>query len=240
MTRVSVVMAAYQGAAFIGEQIASILPQLGKEDELIISLDPSTDGTAEVVGRIGDSRIRLIDGPGKGVVKNFESGLSQAKGAYIFLSDQDDVWRPDKVEKVLFAFEREHTAVVMHDARIVDTALNVVNPSFFAWRGCRTGIVKNLIKNSYIGSCMALRRELLPFILPFPEELPMHDQWIGLQAERHGGVALLPEPLLDYRRHGGNVSSDHPASVGQMIRWRVGILKALGRKKTKEQTRWHR
>lgn len=234
MTRVSVVMAAYQGAAFIGEQIASILSELGEQDELIVSLDPSTDGTAEIVARFGDSRLRLIDGPGKGVIKNFESGLGQAKGAYIFLSDQDDIWHSGKVEKVLYTFEQSGSAAVMHDARIVDTARNVIEPSFFAWRGCCTGMVKNLIKNSYIGCCMAFKRELLPFILPFPEKLPMHDQWIGLQAERHGGVTLLAEPLLDYRRHGGNVSSDRHASAGQMLRWRLELMRALHRKQTKE------
>ncbi len=225
--RVSVVLAAYQGAAFIGEQIASILPQLGDDDELIVSLDPSEDNTAEIVMGFSDPRIRLSAGPGKGVIANFESGLQQAQGDVIFLCDQDDIWHPNKVERVLDTFENSSAVAVMHDARIVDKNGKPIAPSFFAYHGCKTGTVRNILKNSFIGCCMAFRKELLPHILPFPEKLPMHDQWIGLQAQRHGGVVLIREPLLDYRRHGGNVSADTHAAPVQMLRWRWQIVSAM-------------
>lgn len=226
---ISVAMAAYNGSRFIHEQICSVLPQLGAEDELVISLDPSSDDTEKIVRAFceSDARVKLLHGKGQGLLKNFEHAISACTGDIIFLCDQDDVWMPDKVKKVLHAFEESGCALVMHDARIVDIELNVAKESFFAARGAATGRLKNIIKNSYIGCCMAFKRELMPYVLPFPQDLPMHDQWIGLLAETHGGVTLLQEPLLLYRRHGENASDDTHADLQQMVKWRISILKNL-------------
>lgn len=231
--RVSVAMAAYNGEAFIKEQIASILPQLGKEDELVISLDPSDDRTAEVIKDFADFRIRLLDGPGQGLQKNFENALRHCGGEILFLCDQDDVWAPDKVAAVREIFENGDALLVLHDAQITDGALRVTEPSFFAAHGTRTGFWRNVLRNSYIGCCMAFRRPLLERILPFPDRLPMHDQWIGLRAERSGRVVLLARPLLLYRRHGGNASGETHASLPQMLRWRGQLLLALMRRRKK-------
>ena len=73
---------------------------------------------------------------------------------------------------------------------------------------------------------MALRRDALDFILPFPENLPMHDQWIGLVCEKHGRVKLINEPLILWRRHGDNSSRTQHEGVMQMIKWRLSIIKA--------------
>ena len=229
--QVSVAMAAYNGEAFIEAQIASILPQLEEGDELVISLDPSKDRTAEIIEGFADSRIRLLPGPGEGVQKNFENALRHCGGEILFLCDQDDVWAPDKVESVLSVFAARDALLVLHDAQITDGALHVTEPSFFAAHGTRTGFWRNVLRNSYIGCCMAFRRELLRNALPFPDRLPMHDQWLGLQAERSGRVELLDRPLLFYRRHGGNVSGETHASPAQMLRWRGRLLLALMRRR---------
>ncbi|WP_289686954.1 glycosyltransferase, partial [Faecalibaculum rodentium] len=89
--RVSVVMAACNGEEFIEAQIASIIQQLDERDELVISLDPSTDRTESLISGFQDQRIRLLKGPGQGVVSNVENGLNAAHGDYIFLADQDDI-----------------------------------------------------------------------------------------------------------------------------------------------------
>lgn len=115
----------------------------------------------------------------------------------------------------------------MHDAKIVDKELNTIESSFFEQRKSGTGIVKNLIKNTYIGCCMAFRGSCCEYLLPIPENIPMHDQWIGLMCERHGKIALINEPLILYRRHGGNVSSDKHSSVLNMIKWRLQMISAL-------------
>lgn len=95
---ISVCVATYNGEMYIRQQLQSILCQLADSDEVIISDDGSTDGTLTVIREINDKRIRLIDGPRRqSPTLNFENALRQAKGDHIFLSDQDDVWKPEKV-----------------------------------------------------------------------------------------------------------------------------------------------
>ncbi|MGN0171307.1 MAG: glycosyltransferase family 2 protein [Acutalibacteraceae bacterium] len=226
---VSVVMATYNGLPYLEEQLASVLPQLQEGDELLISDDGSSDGTRERLCALEneDGRVRVLDGPGCGVMENFGYALSKCRGDWIFLCDQDDIWHADKRRAVLAAAEESDALLVMHDARIVDGSGTVISPSFFQTRGSAPGLLKNLRKNSYIGCCMAFSRRLLPYILPFPDGIPMHDQWIGLQAQRHGKVTLLPTPLLDYRRHGGNATGDSHRSVSRMLRDRAGMAAAL-------------
>ncbi len=231
--KVSVAMATYNGMAYLDEQLQSILCQLGEADELVISDDGSTDGTWEALQELcaRDCRVKLLCGPKSGVVKNFENAIAACAGDVIFLCDQDDVWDTDKVSAVLAVFAQTDAAVVMHDARIVNAQGEELLPSFFATRGTRTGLLKNLWKNSYIGCCMAFSRSLLPNILPFPDGIPMHDQWIGLRAQRCGGVALIPRALSSYRRHGDNATADAHGSLGTMLRQRWNMIKALRRGK---------
>jgi len=222
-------MATYNGAEFLQEQLDSILPQLTDEDELVISDDGSDDGTWERLQALAaqDARVRVLSGPSIGVRYNFENALRACKGQVIFLCDQDDIWMPDKVQTVLHTFEQTDASVVLHDATVVDAAGREVMPSFFAWRGTRTGFWNNLWKNKYIGCCMAFSRRLLPYIMPFPDTIPMHDQWIGLQGERHGGTALVHRPLTAYRRHDHNASQSSHASFAKMVAWRLGMVAAL-------------
>ncbi len=229
---VSVAIAAYNGAEFIEEQINSILPQLSAQDEIVISLDPSTDGTREMLCFIAenDSRVKLIDGEGKGLIRNFENAVKNCRNDLIFLCDQDDVWLEGKVDAVKSEFEKSDALLVMHDAKITDGALNVVEESFFSHRGTGVGIVKNLLKNTYIGCCMAFKRECLEFILPFPKDIPMHDQWIGLRCEQKGKVSLIEQPFILYRRHGSNASNTEHSSVANMIKWRLQMIAALLKK----------
>lgn len=225
---VSVVMAVYNGDAYLKEQIESIVCQLTQEDELIISLDPSSDNSKTVIESYQKTYpfITLLEGPGKGLIRNFENGLKHVHNEYVFLSDQDDVWKKNKVETVLNAFD-ENTMLVMHDAVITDSDLNEVSPSFFKERNVCTGYYHNLLKNSYRGCCMAFRKEVLNYVLPFPTLLPMHDQYIALTAELMGDVKLIEEPLMKYRRHEENASSMEHAGIIQMIKWRVQIIKAM-------------
>ena len=224
---VSVALAAYNGEKYIAEQIGSILPQLSEDDEIVVSLDPSTDNTEQVLFSIPDNRIRVVSGEGKGLIRNFENAIRNTKNELIFLCDQDDIWLPNKVERVKAEFEAdEKLLLVMHDARVTDAELNTLNKSFFEVRRTNTGILKNIIKNSYMGCCMALKREALEHILRFPDKLPMHDQWIGLICEKHGKVKLINEPLILWRRHGDNSSKMQHESVSQMIRWRMNIIRA--------------
>lgn len=227
---VSVALAAYNGEKYIAEQISSVLPQLSEDDEIVVSVDPSADRTREIVSSMSeaDSRIKLIDGEGMGLIKNFENAIKNCRNDIIFPCDQDDIWLPEKAARVKAEFENDSALLLtMHDAKIVDENLNETESSFFAHRGTKTGILKNIWKNSYMGCCMAFRKEALKYILPFPENLPMHDQWIGLVCEKRGKVSLIREPLMLYRRHGDNASKMQHESVMQMIKWRLNIILSL-------------
>lgn len=226
---VSVAMAAYNGEHYIEAQIQSILSQLRPEDELVISLDPSSDRTEEIIRSFAgkDRRVRLIRGLGEGLISNFENAIRHCKKDILFLSDQDDVWKEGKVASVLECFQDPSVCVVMHDAQIVDENGVCTEPSFMKKRGCRKGVLQNLIKNSYIGCCMAFRKEMRKFVLPFPKDLPMHDQWIGLVGEITGKTKILEKSLICYRRHGHNASADSHAGFRQMLTWRVCIFRDI-------------
>ena len=104
---ISVCLATYNGQRFIKRQITSILSQIGEEDEVVVSDDGSTDDTLTILRDLNDSRIRIIDGAHRhSPTWNFEKALEGARGEYIFLSDQDDVWMPDKVQKSVEALEK--------------------------------------------------------------------------------------------------------------------------------------
>lgn len=230
--KVSVALAAYNGEKFIEAQLSSILSQLPPDGEIVVSLDPSRDATAGIVSRIAstDPRVKLIAGQGHGLIANFENAIRASSGDVIFTCDQDDVWLPGKIEKMTAAFDEPSVLAVLHDARVTDGDLNTLEDSFFAAHGRRKGPFANWLRNSYIGCCMAFRRELCDAILPFPDRLPMHDQWIGIIAERAGKTADVNEPLILWRRHGDNSSSTTHASFGRMLRWRLDLAAALCRR----------
>ncbi len=223
---VSVAMAVYNGEKYLKQQLDSILPQLTDYDEVIISLDPSMDNSKRILDSYYDKRIKIFDGPGKGVISNFENAIQHTQNDIIFLCDQDDVWSSGKVKKVLATFDH-NVNVVMHDAKIVDENLEVIEDSYFSFRKSKLGILHNVLKNSYIGCCMAFSKELKEYILPFPNNLPMHDQWIGLVGEIKGKNIFLEDKLMLYRRHKDNVSNIQHSNLSQMIKWRFSIIKAL-------------
>lgn len=208
---ISVCIATHNGERYVKAQLESILCQLGPDDEVVISDDGSTDKTIDVILSLRDSRIQLYQyhQTAKGkvshyyVCKNFENALKQAKGDYIFLADQDDFWMPNKVEKCLEAL-KTHTLVV-HRAEICDGELNPTGRLMYK----DEFVFKNYLAlrvGKYFGCTTAFRKELLRWILPFPSELILHDQWIGCMAELTGNVYYEREPLLKYRVHGNNTS----------------------------------
>ena len=225
--KISVALAAYKGEDFIEEQLNSILSQLNPLDEVVVSDDFPEGKTKEVVMKLAhdDSRIKYIAGPAKGLIMNFENAIKHCTGDFIFLADQDDVWLPDKAGAVAEKLA-SGADLVLHNAMVTDSDLTVSDTSFFSSHGTKTGYFNNLVKNSYMGCCMAFRRELTEKILPFPESLPMHDQWIGLIAEKTGKVCLIEKPLILYRRHGGNMTGGK-TSLKQKIMWRISIAQEI-------------
>lgn len=202
---ISVCIATYNGGKYIKEQLDSILPQLGGGDEVIVSDDSSTDNTVEAIEAFGDRRIKIYACQRfKSPVYNFENALKMAKGDYIFLSDQDDVWEPGKVEVIMKHLQG--STLVVSDCRVVDAGMRVVRDSFCHGKARPKGVIANLVSNNFLGCCMAFRKELLNKALPFPRNLAMHDIWLGICASAFYSVEFIPDKLIRYRRHGDNAS----------------------------------
>jgi glycosyltransferase involved in cell wall biosynthesis len=218
-------MATFNGAPYVAAQLRSILDQLSAADEVVVVDDASTDDTLKIVSSLGDPRVRLMEQEVNcGVRASFGRALAATRGEIIFLADQDDLWLPGKRD-ALVAELQAGALLAISDARVIDADGREVEPSFMARRGgFRGGLLATLLKNRFLGCAMAFRRELLEHVLPIPPAVPMHDMWIGALASVRGRVAYIDRPLMQYRRHGGNVSPALRAGVGQMLTWRWRLL----------------
>ena len=224
-------MASYNGASYIKKQIESILPQLSGEDELVISDDASTDNTLKIIQSFRDNRIVLLSASVHSPVYNFENALKKAKGDYIFLTDQDDVWMADKVERIIEKFKKNpNVELILHNRSLIDgnDVLMKSNVYPIGVNILTTSLFNHLYKNRFMGCCMAFRKELLRFALPFPSKLPMHDSWLGLLAQFRGTSLYIDQPLILYRRHSSNVTTGHsPYSVFFRVIYRMRLLYKL-------------
>ncbi len=229
---VSVAMAVRNGLPYLEEQLQSILAQLQAQDEVIISLDPEDTDSKDYLAALSCPNLTVLQGEQSGVLPNFENALRHCNNEIILLADQDDVWLEGKVKalKEVFATEKK-TLLVLHDATVVDGEKKCLHPSFFEMHGVHHGVLRNFSRNSFMGCCMAFRRELLDVALPFPPTIPMHDQWLGMIAEQADAVAFLPTPYLLWRRHGANASQTHHASLSLMLKRRLHLYRAWQKRK---------
>lgn len=213
---ISVCIATYNGEKFIKNQLESILYQLSNDDEVIISDNCSSDKTVQIIESFKDKRIKLLIFEKKNIALNFENALNNSIGDIIFLADQDDVWLKGKVEVCLQGLET--VDLVLTNAVIVDENLKKTNSSFFEYRKTTKGLLKNIYKNTYVGSCMAFRRCILKKALPFPGKIAMHDCWIGLVAELYGSITHIDQTFLLYRRHSNNASNSSVKTSNSIIK----------------------
>ena len=218
---ISVCMATYNGERFIKEQIDSILPQLDVDDEVIISDDGSTDKTIEIITSYNDKRIKILHHKRNPdfakkyfrsfyyVTANFENALIHAKGDYIFLADQDDIWKEGRVKQMLQ--ELKEYDCVMCNFSVIDSDDNVLYEKYYNDSPIKKTLIQNIIASKFIGCCMAFTKSVLEYTLPFPRNLLAHDYWIGCLANKKYNFKFLEEPLHFYRRTGDNVS---PSVIG--------------------------
>lgn len=222
--RISVCMAAYNGERYIADQLRSILAQLSDSDEVIVVDDASGDDTIAIVESFRDERIRIFRNlKNQGVAASFERAICEAHGDIIFLSDQDDLWKPNKVRRMMQAFDDPRVMLAQSDANIIGPDGEIIAQSYCETRGGFVpGVMRNIWRCRYLGCTMAFRKQILARCMPFPRNVIMHDVWIGIVNGCFGETAYIQEPLVEYRRHGENVSrSGNPV---QRIRWRVNLL----------------
>ncbi|QXN23785.1 hypothetical protein KVP08_014445 [Shewanella putrefaciens] len=133
------------------------------------------------------------------------------------MTDQDDVWFPNKVKKLMLELERYD--FVVSDCKVVDADLNLIHQSHFSIHNVKKGFVHNFLLPRYIGACMAFHRCILDYALPFPpqQKYSAHDYWISLIAEMSFRVKVINEPLILYRRHGSNASNGGTKSKNTLL-----------------------
>lgn len=223
-------MATYQGGRFVEAQVRSILAQDLADLELVISDDGSSDGTLGICRRLAaeDARVRVLEPAGDrlGLVANFERAMRHTRGPLIALSDQDDVWHPEKLS-ALAAKIGEGFDLVACDLRVVGPDGAEIHPSFRRYQRLRVReghpLRHVLIRNFTSGCGMLMTRDLMDAALPFPEGCDYQDWWLAVVAAARrggGGIGWLDRPLVDYRQHGGNV-------VGATGSWASRVRRVL-------------
>jgi glycosyltransferase involved in cell wall biosynthesis len=226
--KVSVCLATYNGSQYVEKQIDSILPQLLSGDELIVVDDFSSDDTVKIIEKIGDSRIRILKNfSNLGVINSFEKAILHSSGDIIFLSDQDDLWMPDKVKEVANMFLKyPNVTLVTSNLQVIDEDDNLISNSKLVGDFI-PGFIPNFFRPRFRGCTLAFRKQMLHYFLPFPKDIPMHDMWIGLVNEIYGQTLYIDKPLLQYRRHSNNVTSENHDAIIKILKWRYSLFKNL-------------
>lgn len=213
--KVDILVATYNGEKYLKEQLDSILSQTYNNIQIIISDDNSTDGTKTILKQYeSDDRITIFyQETNLGYIKNFEFLLSKVESALYMLSDQDDIWLPEKVEKSVEKLQTENLDLVFGDLEVVDESLNTIYASFTDYMKISRKIKNELgsYKLQYLYNCMTgctilSKKSFLDKILPLPNnsKYMVHDYWIGLVVSLYGKIGFLETPYIKYRQHGNN------------------------------------
>ncbi len=215
---INILMATYNGARYLPEQIDSLLRQTEQDFTLYVHDDCSNDGTwallCEYAGRYpGKISICQNEQNSGGAEHNFLQMMAAHRNGYVMLCDQDDVWLPDKIERTLKAMRAaeaaygEATPILVHtDLYVADQDLSVVSNSLndmLALEMDRTSLASQIVQNTVTG-CTAMYNTALAQRIRTPQYCIMHDWWLGLITVCFGRRVYLPEPTVLYRQHGGN------------------------------------
>lgn len=230
---IDILLATYNGERFLAAQLDSIIGQTYGDWRLLARDDGSTDETVDILrAYAGDhpGKILLIEDGDKGLGAsgNFERLMGHSKADYAMFCDQDDVWLPDKIDRLLNAMrdlEKQHgTAIpllVHSDLRVVGPDCEELQPSFFAYQGIEPSfgrcVNRLLVQNVVTGCASMFNRSLLERALPIPAEAMMHDWWLALVAAGFGRVRHVPETTVWYRQHGGNALGARPLKFWTML-----------------------
>lgn len=214
----SIVMATYNGARYIEQQLQSLSNQTVLPDEIIISDDNSDDGTFDIIedfkknSGIQVKTIRRV--PGLGFRDNFLHTSLEARGDFIAFCDQDDVWRSDKIEICSKYFDDNNVSMIVHQATTIDGSSNPIGEF-------RQNINSTVLKSplsydpwgTFWGFSIVYRRELLSIVSVesrfrdyiSPQHLIAHDRWITFLGQLVGATAEVDECLVGYRQHDANL-----------------------------------
>lgn len=211
-------MCTYNGASYLKEQLDSFLRQTRLPDEIVVCDDCSQDGTVKILKDFAAKspfpvHVHVND-TNLGLTKNFEKAIGKSTGDIIFLSDQDDVWLPERLEKFEAAFEKDpNVGLVFCDAHLVNEKLEPLNCRNWELVGFNGKLQEMFVQGSSFpillyhnvisGFSMAFRAEYKKLISPIPDNLNLliYDHWIGILMSSVSKLDLITEPLVKYRQH---------------------------------------
>ena len=217
---ISIALCTYNGEKYIEEQLQSIITQSLKPDEIVLCDDCSNDHTIQIVERFAKTTkisLKIVRNlSALGVIKNFEQAISLCSGDYVALSDQDDIWMPDKLAATFDAMIsaekqcEQNTPIAVHsDLCVVDEKRRIISSSFLKAQHLRhidNGVLKSLMVQNFVTGCtMLMNRPLLQRALPIPCGVIMHDWWLALIAASCGKLVFVDHPTIYYRQHASNV-----------------------------------
>ena len=217
--KITVLLATYNGEAYIKEQLDSILNQSFEDYKVVIRDDCSSDKTFEILEEYKNAhkeKIEIFRNTSQlGVVSNFEKLIQDSHSNYLALCDQDDIWDKDKLLKNIAALEKledqDKPFLIHSDLEMIDSKNETINNSFFNMRHYKfprsRSIDIMLGRCGVMGNTIFFNQVLKEKILPFPKNLVMHDYWIALINEFFGQRITLNEALVKYRIHHSNVSN---------------------------------
>jgi len=208
---VSVALATYNGEQHLADQLDSIWSQTWTALEVVVSDDLSSDGTVAILEEHAARHpLRYSVAPGRlGLVRNFERAITLCRGDLVTLCDQDDLWRPERIERLVAGLAAGHSLTYCKPREYLDegSVLQVDwgHAAVLDWaRRCGTGRVTErlLAENWVVSHGMLFRRDVVERALPIPDHQPYHDAWIALAASTVGeGIRFVDESLMIYRRH---------------------------------------
>ena len=216
---IEVVLPTYNGAAYLAEQVASIHQQTLRPQRLLVRDDGSTDGTLELIQRLGQRYgdwLKVLSADGNlGCIGNINRLLAATTAPYVALADQDDVWLSHKLERSLELLQSleatcgvELPLLVHGDLELMDEAGASLHTTYFQRQHLHADRVApaDLAMSNVVTGCTVLcNRALLSQALPIPKQALMHDWWLALVASAFGRVELLEDVLVRYRQHSRNV-----------------------------------
>lgn len=223
--KISIAMTTYNGEKYVIKQLESILKQTRKPDEVIICDDGSKDGTITLIESFIESNhldnwFLYQNTPNLGWQKNFFKAASKTTGDIIFFSDQDDIWKDEKIEVMTQMAIEKKMGALYAEKTIIDGSDNVLLKR--QDKKCYTGSLEEIkLKKSFfdlktLGCCMCVNRNVLDTYLKldFPEG--GHDSQCGRLAVLTSSLWHLDMPMINYRIHGNNTSGiSGKASFGQ-------------------------
>jgi rhamnosyltransferase len=214
---VNILMATYNGQAFLKEQLDSLLAQTYTNWELWVRDDGSTDDTLKILEAYKGSNIKVYTNntPAKGACSNFAELFRMAKldehAKYIMFCDQDDIWLPHKIETTLSEMKRQEAlypgepVMIYSDLELIDNKGNTTGHSL---RLKNKVDLKNLVTFNYVLGCtMMTNRAMIQKVNHVPEQAVNHDYWIALVASIYRS-AYINKKLIRYRQHTQNASGN--------------------------------